>query len=94
MAERKNLSKDTPGSEYYERPYLPSEGELDGYSSVPLLPVEAHTILSDNVGRKMSVLDRLTLQKISDMEEGDFSVDFLKLRRQLAEELGIDEDED
>lgn len=81
-----------PPSEYYERPYVPSANEARDYSAIPLLPVEAHTILVDNAGKPMSTLDRLTLQRIAESDENDSPIDLKTIRRQLASELDVDDD--
>ncbi len=82
-----------PSKIYYERPYVPNPNEVDDYKTIPLLPVEAHTIISDSVGKKrLSPLDRLTLEKISESDD-DQEIDFLALRKKIKEE-SIDYDED
>lgn len=81
-----------PPSEYYERPYVPSPDEAKGYLFIPLLPVEAHSILVDRAGTVMSELDALALQRISDSEEEDIALDYKKIRRKIAEELGVEDD--
>jgi len=82
----------TPPREYYERPYLPSANEASNYLTIPLLPVEAHTILVGRAGKPMSELDRLTLQRISEMEESDVAVDLKEFRIKVATEFGIEND--
>ena len=81
-----------PSRSYYERPYIPSAKEASDYSSVPLLPVEAHTILVDNARKRVSMVDNIALQKISESDESDVAVDFKKVRRQVIAELGVDDD--
>lgn len=91
MAE--NDKQNTPPTSYYERPYLPGPGDRVEFHTIPLLPVEAHTILIDNAGKPLSTLDRLTLLRISESEE-DEPIDFQAERRRVAAELDTDEDWD
>jgi hypothetical protein len=81
-----------PPSEYYEKPYLPSANEAREFSKIPLLPVEALTILVNNAGKPMSVIDRLALQKISESDDSDVHLDLKAMRRQIAAELDADDD--
>lgn len=90
LEDKKSL---TPPASFYDRPYLPSAAECDGYETVPLLAVEAHTILVDSAGRPMSTIDRLTLERISEADS-DETVDFLAARRRVMVEFGIDDDWD
>lgn len=82
-----------PPSSYYEKPYLPSAADRGVYSSIPLLPVEAHTIIVDSAGKRLSTVDRLTLQRIAE-EDDDVPIDFLTVRRRVMAELGTDDDWD
>ena len=80
-----------PSRAFYERPYVPSSDEASQYLSIPLRPVEAHSILVDRVGKKMSVVDKLALQRISELDESDTPVDYKKIRKQVAAELDVDD---
>lgn len=82
-----------PPASFYDRPYLLGAAECDGYGTVPLLAVEAHTILVDSVGRPMSTVDRLTLERISEADS-DETIDFLDTRRQVMAEFDTDDDWD
>ncbi len=84
----------TPPAEFYEDPYLPGALEMQDYLSVPLSPVEAHTILVRMAGGPMSTVDRIALQRIADEDDGDFQQDFLAIRKQVAAELDTDDDWD
>ncbi|MBI5358197.1 hypothetical protein HZB69_01035 [Candidatus Amesbacteria bacterium] len=79
-----------PPGEYYENPYFPSTNEARDYSAIPLLPVEAHSILVDSAGKSMSDLDRLTLRRIAESDESDAPLDLKAIRSQVAVELGVD----
>lgn len=58
-----------PPSSYYENPYLPTAEDRDEYQTIPLLPVEAHSILVDVVGKPIAIIDRLTLQRIAESDD-------------------------
>lgn len=81
-----------PTSEYYEAPYIPSAYEAANYLAIPLLPVEAHFILVNNAGKLIQKIDRLALQRISESDEPDFTLDFKAVRKQVAKELDMDDD--
>lgn len=81
-----------PTNEYYESPYIPSTVEASDYSTIPLLPVEAHSILVGNTGKRIPTVDKLALQRISELDESDIQVDYKKVRKQVARELGLDDD--
>lgn len=83
-----------PPSEFYEELYIPSASEAANYSRIPLLPVEAHTILVNSVCRPIHKIDRIALQRISESDEPDFTLDFKTVRRQVAKELDTDDDWD
>lgn len=82
-----------PPASYYENPYLPTEGGREDYQTIPLYPVEAHSILAGAAGRPMSPVDRLTLQCIAD-EDGDDPIDFLAARKRVIAQLDTDDDWD
>lgn len=82
-----------PPASYYENPYLPTVGDRDEYQTIPLLPVEAHTIIVDSAGKHLSTVDRLTLERIAD-EDDDVPIDFLMVRRRVMAELCTDDDWD
>lgn len=81
-----------PTGEYYEEPYLPSANEAREFSAIPLLPVEALTILVNNAGKPMSAIDRLALQRISESDDSDLALDLKAMRAQVAAELDTDDD--
>ncbi len=81
-----------PTGEYYEDPYLPSANEAREFSAIPLLPVEALTILVNNAGKSMSAIDRLALQRISESDDSDAALDLKAIRAQVAAELDTDDD--
>jgi len=81
-----------PTGEYYEQPYLPSAGEARCFSAIPLLPVEALTILVDNAGKPMSTIDRLALQRIAESDDSDVPLDLKAIRNRVAAELDTDND--
>lgn len=81
-----------PPGEYYEKPYLPSANEARDFSTIPLLPVEALTILVNNAGKPMSAIDRLALQRISESDDSDVPLDLKAIRAQAAAELDTDDD--
>lgn len=82
-----------PPASYYENPYLPTAGDRDEYQTIPLLPVEALTIIVDSAGKHLSSVDRLTLQRIAN-ENDDVPIDFLAVRRRVMAELDTDDDWD
>lgn len=82
-----------PPARYYEFPYLPGIVEGESYHRIPLLPVEAHSILVDRAGKPISTVDRLTLQQITE-GDGDEAIDFQAVRRRIVAELGTNEDWD
>ena len=82
-----------PPASYYENPYPPTTGDRDEYQTIPLLPVEAHSILVAAIGKPISTVDRLALQRIAD-EDGDEPIDFQSVRRQIMSEFDTDDDWD
>ncbi len=82
-----------PPASYYENPYPPSAGDRGEYPAIPLLPVEAHSILVDAVGKPITSIDRLTLQRIAESDD-DGPIDFQTVRRQIMAELDTDDDWD
>ncbi len=81
-----------PTGEYYENPYLPSANEAGGFSEIPLLPVEALSILVNNAGKPMAIIDKLALQKIADSDDSDVPLDLKAIRNRIAAELDTDDD--
>jgi len=82
-----------PPASYYENPYLPTVGDRDEYQTIPLLPVEAHSILVDAAGKRITTIDRLALQRIAESDD-DESIDFQAVRQQIMAELDTDDDWD
>lgn len=71
---------------------MPSANEAREFSAIPLLPVEALTILINNAGKPMSVIDRLALQRISESDDSDVPLDLKAIRSQVVAELDTDDD--
>lgn len=92
MANPNEVQKQPP-AEYYEQPYLPGALELDDYATLPLLPVEAHTILVNSVGTTMSTTDRIALERIAH-SDSDEPVDLLAIRKRVMDEFDTDDDWD
>ena len=82
-----------PPASYYENPYPPTAGDRNEYPTIPLLPVEAHSILVDAVDKPITTIDRLTLQRIAESDD-DEPIDFQAVRRQIMAELDTDDDWD
>jgi hypothetical protein len=84
-----------PGSNYYEDPYIPSEDERSDYQSIPLRPVEAHTLLVNNAGN-LSEADKRALRAIVDGDyHPDQEVDFLTAgKEEMTLDGGYHDDDD
>lgn len=59
-----------PGNDYYERPYIPNSIDRNEWKTLPLRPIEAHSLLvnSDNLSER----DKRALREIV---EGDYHPD-------------------
>ena len=88
-----NQKQKVPPASFYEEPYLPSDGDREEYDNIPLLPVEAHSIIVRMAGKPMSTVDRTTLLRISD-DDGECPIDFMEMRKRVLIEFEIDDDWD
>lgn len=84
-----------PGNDYYKNPSIPSNGERSDYETIPLRPVEAHTLLVNNTG-ELSESDKRALRAIVDGDyHPDQEVDFLNASRdEMTLDGGYHDDDD
>jgi hypothetical protein len=82
-------NRNRPDSRYYDKPYIPNDKELSEWDSVPLRPVEAHSILVNNL-ENLSEAQKAALRSIIDEDDyPDQEVDYKSILSQFS-----DDDED